>query len=161
MAGSVAGISAAFILWQAIARLLPAIPGGDLPERLALALASLLPTLVLLNLMIARQMLLRVRTGAMSPLAGLDGPSLRVNQRVLTNSVEQLAGFAPAHLALAAGAVSDWMPFVVATGFVFALARLAFWVGYLVDPLMRSPGMAATFTINCATLVAAIWVWWP
>jgi len=161
MAGSAAGIAVAFILWQAIARMLPAMPGSDLSERLSQGLASLLPALVLINLMIAGQMLLRVRTGAVNPLAGADGPSLQANQRVLTNSVEQMAGFAPAYLALAAGAEADWMPFVIAAGFVFALARLVFWTGYLVDPLVRSPGMAATFTINCATLSEAIWVWWP
>ena len=161
MAGSAVGVAVALILWQAIARMLPARPDSELPERLALAVASLLPTAVLLNLMIAVQMLLRVRSGAVNPLAGADGPSLQANQRVLANSVEQIAGFAPAQLALAAGVASDWMPFVIAAGLVFALARLIFWVGYLVDPLARSPGMAATFTINGATLIAAIWAWWP
>jgi hypothetical protein len=80
---------------------------------------------------------------------------------VLTNTVEQLAGFVPALLALAAGVASASMRFVVAAAFVFALARSVFWAGYLVGPLMRAPGMAATAAINVGTLVAAIFVWWP
>jgi uncharacterized membrane protein YecN with MAPEG domain len=107
------------------------------------------------------QMRLRARTGAVDPLAGRDGALLQVNQRVLTNTVEQLAGFVPALLALAAGAAPGWMRFVVAAGLVFALARLVFWAGYLLGPLTRAPGMAATAVINVGTLVAAIFVWWP
>ncbi len=131
------------------------------PERLGLACASLLPAACVLNLMILVQMRLRARSGAVDPLAGRDDALLLVNQRALTNTVEQLAGFAPAVLTLAAGVTAGRMRFVVAAGVVFALARLAFWAGYLLGPLARAPGMAATFAINVATLVAAIWVWWP
>jgi uncharacterized membrane protein YecN with MAPEG domain len=109
--------------------------------------------------MIVAQMALRARSGAVEPLAGGDNATLLVNQRALTNTVEQLAGFAPSLLALAAGVSSDRMRFVVAAGVVFAVARLVFWAGYILGPMMRAPGMAATFAINIGTLVAAIWVW--
>jgi uncharacterized membrane protein YecN with MAPEG domain len=159
--GSAAGVSAAFAGWQGLAAMLPGDLAAGLPERLALACAALLPTVSVLNLMIAAQMGMRARCGAVDPLAGRDGASLQVNQRALTNTVEQLAGFAPALLAAAAGVSSDGMRFVVAAGVVFAAARLVFWGGYLLGPMMRAPGMAATFAVNVATLVAAIWVWWP
>ena len=129
---------------------------AGLPDRLALGCAALLPAVCVLNLMILAQMRLRARSGAVDPLAGQDGTLLRVNQRVLTNTVEQLAGFAPALLALAAGVPPGRMRFVVAAGAVFALARLAFWAGYLLGPLTRAPGMAATFAVNIGTLVAAM-----
>jgi len=159
--GSAVGISLAFAIWQGLALILPADVSGGLPERLALACAALLPVVCVLNLMIVVQMRLRVRTGAVDPLAGRDDAWLQVNQRALTNTVEQLAGFVPALLALAAGAASGWMRFVVAAGLVFALARLVFWAGYLLGPLARAPGMAATFAINVSTMVGAILVWWP
>ncbi len=136
------------------------VPAG-LAERLGLGCAALLPAVVVLNLMIVTQMALRARTGALDPLTGRDGRMLQVNQRALTNTVEQLAGFAPAMLALAAGAPPGSMAGVVAGGVVFGMARLVFWGGYLVGPFGRSPGMAATFAINVATLVAAVSVWWP
>ena len=115
----------------------------------------------MLNLMIALQMLVRAWSRAIDPLAGVDNRFLQVNQRALTNTVEQLAGFVPALMALAAGAPPGRMPGVVALGLVFGVARLVFWGGYLMGPLLRAPGMAATFAVNVATYAAAAWVWWP
>ncbi len=158
MLGSAAGVGVAFVLWLALARMLPLDVAAD---HLGLGFASLLPAVCVLIMMVATQMALRVRSGAVDPLAGRDGAALRVNQRALTNTVEQLAGFAPALLALAAGVPPGSMRYVVAAGLVFALARLVFWGGYLLGPLLRAPGMAATFAVNVATLVAAIRVWWP
>jgi len=155
------GVGAAFAGWQGLAGILPVDLAAGLPERLGLACAALLPAVCVMDLMILAQMSLRARRGAVDPLAGRDGATLQVNQRALTNTVEQLAGFAPALLALAAGVSSDRMRFVVSAGVVFAVARLVFWGGYMLGPTMRAPGMAATFAINIATLVAAIWAWWP
>ena len=79
------------------------------------------------------------------------------NQRVIANTIEQMAVFVPALLALAAGAPAARMAPIVALALVFALARLAFWVGYHAGTRLRAPGMAATLAINVATLVAAAW----
>jgi uncharacterized membrane protein YecN with MAPEG domain len=159
--GSAVGIAIAVALWQGLGRIIPVGVAAGMPQRLGVACAALLPTVCVLDLMIVVQMALRVRTGAVDPLAGRDNHTLQVNQRALTNTVEQLAGFVPALLALAAGAPPAWLPFVVAAGLAFGLARLVFWAGYLLGPLWRAPGMAASFAINVATLVAAIGVWWP
>jgi len=79
------------------------------------------------------------------------GSGAEIDQRVLTNTVEQLI------LALVI-----W-PFVALTlggftvlflGFGFAVARLAYWVGYHVSPPMRGFGFAATFY---PTIIAGIW----
>lgn len=61
----------------------------------------------------------------------------------------------------AARLLSDWMPLVVAAALVFAFKHLVSWGGYLLGPLLRTLGMAATFAINVSTLAAAIYVWWP
>ena len=116
-------------------RILPVDLAAGLPERLGLACAALLPAVCVLNLMIVAQMGLRARSGAVDPLAGRDDASLQVNQRALTNTVEQLAGFAPALLALAAGVSSDRMRFVVAAGVVFAVcaAGVLGWVSARTD----------------------------
>ena len=159
--GSGIGIGGAFAIWEMLGRIITTDPAADAATRLGLACAALLPAVCVLLLMVVMQMSLRVATRAIDPLAGRDGRLLQVNQRALANTVEQLTAFAPALLAVAARAPAGWMSSVVAAGLVFGLARLVFWGGYLVGPLGRSPGMAATYAINVATLVAAVSVWWP
>ncbi|MGV6846994.1 MAG: MAPEG family protein [Marinibacterium sp.] len=84
------------------------------------------------------------------------GSAAEIDQRVLTNTAEQLLL-----------AVVLW-PFVALTlgglvaiclGIGFALARLAFWVGYHLSPPLRAFGFAATFY---PTVLATLWsvVWW-
>jgi hypothetical protein len=155
------GIAGAFVLWSVLAANLAASPAAATAERLGMACAALLPGVLVLNLMIALQMLGRAWIRAIDPLAGVDSRFLQVNQRALTNTVEQLAGFVPALIALAAAAPPIWRPGVVALGYVFGAARLVFWGGYLMGPLLRAPGMAATFAVNLATFAAAVRVWWP
>jgi uncharacterized membrane protein YecN with MAPEG domain len=159
--GSAVGIGMAFAVWQELARILPVDNSAGTSQRTGLACAALLPAVGVVDLMIVVQMALRAWTGAIDPLAGRDVRLLQINQRALTNTVEQLAGFAPALLALAAGASPGWMPWVVGAGIVFGLSRLVFWGGYLLGPELRAPGMAASFAVNVTTFVAAIWVWWP
>jgi hypothetical protein len=161
IAGSIVGMAFALALWRWLAHIIPVNPTAGTSERLGVACASLIPAVCVLNAIIIAQMGWRAGTGALDPLAGQDDTRMQVNQRVLTNTVEQLAGFVPAMLAVAAGVSPGWMPFVVAAGVVFAVARLFFWGGYMLGPVLRAPGMAATFAVNLATLGAAIWVWWP
>lgn len=77
-----------------------------------------------------------------------------IDAKVLQNTVEQvvlalciwpLVGFF-----LGAGTV-------LALGIGFAVARVAFWVGYHVAPPLRAFGFAATFY---PTVLAALWVLW-
>lgn len=158
--GSVVGVVVAIAAWQLLAMFIPVTVVAARPERLGLACAALLPVACVLALIIIVQVGLRARAGAIDPLAGLDDRLLQVNQRALTNTVEQMAIFVPALLALAAGSSPARMPFVVAGGLMFGAARLVFWAGYLLGPLWRAPGMAASFAINITILVSALWVWW-
>lgn len=149
----------AAVAWYAFSDLVSVDPTVSMAHRLGVTLAALLPAGAVLDAMILLQILLRAVSGTIDPTAGEDGRRLRINQRALTNTVEQLVTFTVALLALAAGAPPALMRFVVALALVFALARLAFWIGYLIKPLLRAPGMAATAAVNLSTLAAAIWVW--
>lgn len=155
---SSAGVAAAVLAWWLLAAVAPEAAAGVGPH-IAAALAALLPSVALLTAMIVAQMGVRAMTGAIDPLAGADDGFLRTNQRVITNTVEQLSAFVPALLALAAGLPAARMGPIVALAYVFALARLAFWIGYLAGVRLRAPGMAATGAVNIATLCAAAWVW--
>ncbi|NRB17366.1 MAG: MAPEG family protein [Rhodobacteraceae bacterium] len=79
------------------------------------------------------------------------GSCEEIAQRVLTNTVEQLA------LALVIWpfvAVSLGGAVVLALGLGFACMRVVFWLGYLRSPPLRALGFAGTFY---PTLVAALW----
>lgn len=155
-----AGIAAGLLLWRLTLAVIPI--GADATSmalRLGLAAAATLPCAAILAAMILAQMAGRFLLGAFDPTGGDASRFLRTNQRVISNSVEQLMVFTPSLLALAAAAPRAAMPGVLALAVVFAFARLAFWAGYLAAPLARAPGMAATVTVNLATLLAATWFW--
>jgi uncharacterized membrane protein YecN with MAPEG domain len=154
------GGAGAVLLWQAAVPLIP-VDAGDTSTaiRLGHALTALLPASGVLFAMTVVQMLARAATGRVDPTRGDDPAFLVVNQRCISNTIEQFSVFAPALLALATGVGGRRMPEVMALGLVFGAARLAFWLGYLAAPLARAPGMVATVCCNAGALVAAAWIW--
>ncbi|MBS0560368.1 MAG: MAPEG family protein [Proteobacteria bacterium] len=160
LALSAGGIVLGVLLWLGLRR---AIPESDAyaaaSGRLAAAAGALLPAAAVLAAMILSQMGLRFALGRFDPTDGADGRRLAVNQRVITNTVEQMACLIPSLLALAAVAEPAWMPMVLAAALTFACARVAFWAGYHAGPLWRAPGMAASGTANIGLLAAALWAW--
>jgi uncharacterized membrane protein YecN with MAPEG domain len=156
---STIGLIAALLGWRLLTELLPIVVAATEAERLGIGAAALLPAASVLILMVVVQMGARGSAEAIDPTAGQETRFLLVNQRVITNTIEQLAVFIPALLALAARTDPAGMAGVAALGSTFALARLLFWAGYLRAPLFRAPGMAATMGVTVATLVAACWAW--
>lgn len=152
------GLVVAYGVWRGLTGLITPV-AVDAAQRMAVACVALLPCIGLLLAMIVVQMLTRAMTGAIDPTAGRDSHFLVTNQRVISNTVEQLVAFVPALLALAAGVRGDRMGQVVALALVFALARLVFWIGYLAGTRQRAPGMAATLAVNVVTLLTAAWTW--
>jgi uncharacterized MAPEG superfamily protein len=78
-------------------------------------------------------------------------------QRALTNSVEQTAIFAPALLAAAVLADPADIRFAGVMTALFCAARGFFWVGYVINPLYRAPGMIMTLNINVAVVAYAVY----
>ena len=154
------GVAAALLLWRSLAQQMPAAPdAASTAARLSLALAWLLPNAGLLWAMLVTQMAGRFVLARFDPLAGPEPAFLAVNQRVITNTMEQSLVFVPALLALAAGAPGALMPQILALPVVFVVARCAFWAGYLVAPVGRALGMAATLAVTTGAVAGAVWVW--
>ena len=154
------GAVVAFLGWLALIPLFPPDPAASsMGVRLGQACAALLPAATVLALMILAQMATRFLLGVFDPLAGRETRTLLLGQRILTNTVEQMAVFVPALLALAAAVAAPQMPAVLALGPVFALGRIVFWAGYLAAPVLRAPGMAGTIVTATGTLAAAFWFW--
>jgi uncharacterized MAPEG superfamily protein len=123
------------------------------PVRLALWLAAG-PGLVIYAMFLS---CLRMRDSAdaIDPFRGAESPRWKVNQRALTNTVEQAAIFVPVLLALSTRvdpAHARVLPLGVAC---WVVARLAFWIGYRFDQKWRAPGMAWT---HVTTLVTIGWL---
>ncbi len=130
--------SAAWLLWPSS----PSVPPGD-PISYALQLAAAPAVLVLL--MICSCLRLFDTAQAENPLVGAESQRFKVNQRVLTNTVEQGAAFVPLLLALATRlppAQLKLLPIAVA---VWCAGRVMFWGGYHVAPHWRAPGFDWTF----------------
>lgn len=154
------GIIAALFLWRGLIPLMPAdSEATSMALRLGRGAAALLPAAGVLAAMIAAQMLARFAAFVLDPTAGQETRFLLLNQRAITNSVEQMAILVPALLALAAAVPARQMPEIVAAGAAFAIARIVFWAGYLIHPVARAPGMAASAAISLSCLMAAAWKW--
>jgi len=84
------------------------------------------------------------------------GSRADVDQRVLTNTVEQLvlAMVIWPFVGLVLGGVS-----VISLGIGFGLARVAFWIGYHQSPPLRAFGFAASFYPTIAAALWSVLVW--
>ncbi len=150
LGGAVAGVAVGAVVFALGLAALPAIG-----RTAALAAALLAPAVVVFGLTLAVAFG-RFLTQTFDPLSQAEGRYIQVSQRALGNSVEQAVVFAPTATALALTGGSAWHATVVALAVTFALARLAFWLGYLAGTFGRAPGMAATMAVNLATLLAAL-----
>jgi uncharacterized MAPEG superfamily protein len=93
----------------------------------------------------------RLASPAFDPLAHFETRRLKVNERYLQNTLEQIVIFAAALFGLAAYCpTGSAMRAVLATTVVWVLARFAFWAGYHRGAAMRglgAPGMALSMIV--------------
>lgn len=94
---------------------------------------------------------------AENPLLGKESERFKVNQRVMTNTIEQAWIFVPMMLALAVRMQPEHtfaLPIFVG---LWCAGRVLFWIGYHLDPAWRAIGM--DWTTGVAT-VTALWLVW-
>lgn len=100
----------------------------------------------------------RFKGPGIDPISGQQSREMMINGRVVDNTVQQYALFAAASFAVAAGATSCQVVMVGAAAIVFVFMRLAFWIGYRIDPLYRAFGMGGTMYLNLFLFGYAVWV---
>jgi hypothetical protein len=153
MTAIAAAMPAAFLLWLAIAHFLPPLGGMDsLGSKMLFTLkCCCLAVLFCLVTGVEAVAHERLSSPAFDPLSGFETRRLRVNQRYLQNTLEQILVFAAGLFGLAAysqdGAA---MRAVLATTVVWILARFAFWIGYHRSAALRglgAPGMALSLIV--------------
>ncbi len=142
---------AVFLLWAAV-RFVP-LPVFTLMPTIMTAFFA--PGLVL------AAMVLRVATRRLGDEAAMQGAPLHgkaaVDQRVLQNTLEQVAVAVCIWPAAAVLLGEDGPGVIMTLGAGFAVARVVFWLGYHRSPLLRVVGFGATFW---PTVLVALWALW-
>ena len=156
--GAVSGAAAMGASVAALCHFLPVDPGlTDLASRLGYALqvnaVAVLPLLV--GVMVVGNN--RFLSDAIDPTRGLESKATEINGRVADNTAQQSLLFLVGTLGLAAGLSGPEMRAIAAAGVVFVVARIAFRIGYRINPLYRAFGMAATGYLNVGLIGFAIW----
>lgn len=140
-------------LWLGIDRLMPPLAGMDgVADRMLFTLrcccVAVLFCLVTGVEAVAHE---RLTSPAFDPLARFETRRLRVNQRYLQNTVEQILVFGVSLFGLAAYCADGAaMRAVVATTVVWIVARIAFWLGYHRSAALRglgAPGMMLSMIV--------------
>jgi uncharacterized MAPEG superfamily protein len=142
--------------WLLFALLLGLIIGpraAQTADRLAYAAAWMLPIAILIFVMTMATGLGRFLGGGADPTANADSRFVDVCRRSLTNTVEQSLIFALAAFTMAAVTPAGQLGLLGSLVILFVIARLAFWIGYLRQPLYREAGMALTFEINAVIII--------
>jgi hypothetical protein len=156
-ASGIAAIAVASVLalglWLGVDRLLSPLPGMEsLAARMLLTLkcfcVAVLFCLVTGVEAVAHE---RLTSPAFDPLVQFETRRLRINQRYLQNTVEQVIVFGVSLFGLAAYCADGAeMRAVVATTVVWIVARAAFWLGYHRSAALRglgAPGMALSMIV--------------
>jgi uncharacterized MAPEG superfamily protein len=99
----------------------------------------------------------RFLTPAIDPLAGREGPVLRVAIRFLANTLEQFVLFLAATLALATWLSPPQLNVIAAMAIVFLIGRALFFAGYLKAPPLRAAGMVMTGLPIIVALAFDLW----
>jgi hypothetical protein len=158
-AGAASGVASMALAMWVLSTMVLAVPAGleTVSERLAYALRWEALAALPLVLMIGAVGNARALSDAIDPMRGAEDRKMVIDGRVADNTTQQFLLFLAGSLGLAAGLPTARMPVIGAAAIVFAVARLAFWIGYRIDPLYRAFGFAATFYLNLGLLVAALW----
>jgi hypothetical protein len=143
----------ALLLWFAIAHLVPPLAGmTDLSDRMLFALkCCCMAVLFCLATGVEAVAHERLSSPAFDPLTGFETRRLRINQRYLQNTLEQIIVFAAGIFGLAAYCTTgSSMRAVLATTVVWIIMRFAFWIGYHRSAAMRglgAPGVALSLIV--------------
>ncbi|GET38337.1 MAPEG family protein [Microseira wollei] len=86
----------------------------------------------------------RFLSPAINPLANAESEQMRVHLRYLSNTLEQFVLFFVATLVLSTFLDAASIKLIPILAILFVLGRIAFWIGYLKNPLYRGFGMGVT-----------------
>lgn len=145
-------------VWLLHRALPPPVGLTGVGDRLGYALRWDVVAAVPLFLMIGAIGNARGLSKAIDPTLGVEDRRLQIDGRVADNTTQQYLLFLAGSLGLSASLPPGRMTLVAAAAIWFVVARLAFWIGYRIDPLYRAFGFAGTAYLNLGLIVAALWL---
>jgi hypothetical protein len=149
--GTATWVVAFAVAWRAWPAVTPLAAAGD---RLAYAAELLVGVGVIVLLMVSSCFRVFDTPQAEDPTAGAESAAWKINQRVLSNTVEQSLIFVPAILALAVRLPPDDLCLLPVLISLWCAGRILFWVGYRIRPSLRGPGFEWTLY---SSLFALLW----
>jgi hypothetical protein len=158
--GASSGIVTMLVALWLLTPIMPApAPEAAIAERIAFTLRWDALAILPLFAMIVAVGNARFTSDAIDPTAGKEDRAMIINGRVTDNTVQQYLLFLLGTLAVAASEGAR-MGVVSAAAAIFIAMRIAFWIGYRIDPLYRAFGMSSTAYLAVALGVYAIWLNW-
>ena len=158
--GAVSGIVGMILLVWGLSGVLasPEIvdePGARLGYALKWAVVAAIP----LFAMIVAVGNARFLSEAIDPTLAREDQKMIVNGRVADNTLQQFLLFLVGMLALSVSLPADRLNILAAVSITFVIVRVAFWIGYRINPLYRAFGFSSTFYMNLGMMAASLWLW--
>jgi MAPEG family len=144
--------SGVLLMAAAVWALARALPTPEIADNLAARLgyavrANVFATLPLVS-MIAAVGNSRFLSDAIDPTKHVESRAMEIDGRVADNTLQQTLVFITGLLALSTVVSIHRLQIVWGCAIVFVIARMAFWIGYRLNPLFRATGMAATLYLT-------------
>lgn len=158
--GAISGLTAMVLMVWGFSSLIssPAI-ADNAAERLAYALHWAVLPAILFFAMVGAVGNARFFSEAIDPTLGKENHKMVIDGRVADNTLQQLVLFLIGMLALAVSLPADRLSIVAAVSITFVIVRIAFWIGYRIQPVYRAFGFASTAYLNLGMLLASLWLW--
>lgn len=155
--GAASGVAGMALSVWALTQLLPAPGIETMAERLAYALRINVVALIPFFVMLITIGNSRFLSDAIDPTLRAETPRQQIDGRVADNTLQQNFVFAVASLALSTLVDASHLQVLWSCAIVFMAARLLFWFGYRMHPLLRAPGMSATAYLNLGMILYVLY----
>src|SRR5213078_4361146 len=157
-AGAASGVAGMALAVWGLTLALPAPAVADaLAERLAYALRINIFALVPFFIMVITVANSRFLSDAIDPTRNAESATMKIDGRVVDNTLQQNFVFALASLAVSTILPPRYLQMILACAIVFVVARFLFWFGYRLNPLYRAPGMSATVYMNLGMILYVLY----
>lgn len=157
--GASSGVISMIVLVTLLYWILPNITGmGDVLDRIIFTLRINVLAVLPLFVGIVTVANNRFMSEAIDPLRHAEDRATVINSKFVDNTLQQNLVFFVGTMALSTFLDAHSIKIILVLTLVFVFARIAFWIGYRINPLYRAPGMAATGYMNLGIIFTVVYL---